>query len=55
MEGEASEPVFSADVDVLLNVSERAQRTAWTAHMESALGDLVVCCRCLCQFYLALI
>ena len=44
MEGDASEPAFSADVDVLLNVSERAQRTAWIAHMESALGDLVVRC-----------
>jgi len=42
MEGDASEPAFSADVDALLSVSERAQRTAWIAHMESALGDLVV-------------
>ena len=42
MDGDAPEPVFSADVDVLLNPSERAQRTAWIAHIESALGDLVV-------------
>lgn len=36
------EPAFSADVDVLLGPSERARRTAWIAHIESALGDLVV-------------
>ena len=42
-EGDASEPAFSADVDVMLDPSERAQRTAWFAHAESALGDLVVC------------
>ncbi|KAI9459423.1 hypothetical protein BJY52DRAFT_367350 [Lactarius psammicola] len=41
IEGDASEPAFSADVDVLLDPSERAQRTAWFAHAESALGDLV--------------
>lgn len=41
----APEPAFSADVDVLLNPSERAQRLAWIAHVESALGDLVVRCR----------
>ncbi|KAH9180855.1 hypothetical protein EDB89DRAFT_1921520 [Lactarius sanguifluus] len=40
-EGDASEPAFSADVDVLLDPLERAQRTAWFAHAESALGDLV--------------
>lgn len=44
MEGDAPEPAFSADVDALLNPSERAQRTAWIAHIESALGDLVVRC-----------
>lgn len=42
MEGDASEPAFSADVDALLDPSERAQRTAWLAHVESSLGDLVV-------------
>ena len=41
-EGDASSPGFSADVDALLDPSERAQRTAWFAHVESALGDLVV-------------
>lgn len=41
-EADAPEPTFSADVDVLLNPSERAQRLAWIAHIESALGDLVV-------------
>ena len=41
-EGDTSEPAFSADVDALLDPSERAQRTAWFAHVESALGDLVV-------------
>lgn len=44
-EADAPEPAFSADVDVLLGPSERAQRTAWIAHIESALGDLVVRCR----------
>ena len=42
VEGDASEPAFSTDVDALLNPSERAQRTAWLAHVESSLGDLVV-------------
>ena len=42
-ETDASEPPFSADVDALLSPLERAQRTAWIAHVESALGDLVVC------------
>ncbi|KAI0263365.1 hypothetical protein BC834DRAFT_971359 [Gloeopeniophorella convolvens] len=32
---------FSADVDVMLSAQERAQRTAWLAHAERALGDLV--------------
>jgi sorting and assembly machinery component 37 len=46
VEADAPEPAFSADVDALLGPSERAQRTAWVAHIESALGDLVVrCCR----------
>ncbi|KAI9511121.1 hypothetical protein F5148DRAFT_1173860 [Russula earlei] len=40
-EADAPEPAFSADVDVLLGPSERAKRTAWIAHVESALGDLV--------------
>ena len=44
-EAGAPDPTFSADVDVLLNPSERAQRMAWIAHVESALGDLVVRCR----------
>jgi sorting and assembly machinery component 37 len=44
MEGDAPGPAFSADIDALLNPSERAQRTAWIAHIESALGDLVVRC-----------
>ena len=43
-EADAPEPPFSADVDVLLGPSERARRTAWAAHIESALGDLVVRC-----------
>ncbi|KAI0306308.1 hypothetical protein B0F90DRAFT_1688817 [Multifurca ochricompacta] len=38
---DAPEPGFSADVDVLLDPSDRALRTAWIAHAESALGDLV--------------
>jgi hypothetical protein len=42
-EADAPEPAFSADVDVLLGPSERARRTAWISHIESALGDLVVC------------
>lgn len=41
-EADTPEPAFSADVDVLLGPSERARRTAWIAHVESALGDLVV-------------
>ncbi|KAH9958310.1 hypothetical protein BC827DRAFT_1136290 [Russula dissimulans] len=40
-EADAHEHAFSADVDVLLSTSERAQRTAWITHVESALGDLV--------------
>ena len=44
VEADAPEPMFSADVDVLLDSSERAQRTAWTAHIEAVLGDLVVRC-----------
>jgi hypothetical protein len=46
-EANGLEPTFSADVDVLLGPLERAQRTAWVAHIESALGDLVVRSRCL--------
>jgi hypothetical protein len=41
-EADAPEPAFSADVDMLLGPSERARRTAWISHIESALGDLVV-------------
>ena len=42
VEADAPEPASTADVDALLGPLERAQRTAWTAHVESALGDLVV-------------
>ena len=41
-DADGSEPAFSADVDALLSTTERARRTAWIAHIESALGDLVV-------------
>ena len=41
-EADGLEPAFSADVDALLSTTERAQRIAWIAHIESALGDLVV-------------
>jgi len=41
-EDDGPEPPFSTDVDVLLSTFERARRTAWIAHIESALGDLVV-------------
>ena len=44
MEGDTLEPAFSADVDTLLSPSERARHTAWIAHTESVLGDLVVRC-----------
>jgi sorting and assembly machinery component 37 len=44
------EPAFSADVDALLSTTERARRTAWTAHIGSALGDLVVRCHRLPKF-----
>ena len=47
---DGSEPAFSADVDALLSTTERARRIAWVAHIESALGDLVVRCRCLFKF-----
>ncbi|KAI0247955.1 hypothetical protein BJV78DRAFT_1241364 [Lactifluus subvellereus] len=40
-EADAPDPAFTADVDALLGPFERAQRTAWIAHVESALGDLV--------------
>ncbi|KAI0321659.1 hypothetical protein OF83DRAFT_1161721 [Amylostereum chailletii] len=37
-----SEPdIFSTDLDILLSLSERAHRTAWAAHVQSTLGDLV--------------
>jgi sorting and assembly machinery component 37 len=50
-----SEPAFSADIDALLSTTERARRIAWTAHIESALGDLVVrCCRLL-KFHIVVI
>jgi sorting and assembly machinery component 37 len=42
VEVDAPEPASTADVDALLGPLERAQRTAWIAHVESALGDLVV-------------
>ena len=48
-EVDGPEPAFSADVDALLSTTERARRTAWVAHIESALGDLVVRCRRLPQ------
>jgi sorting and assembly machinery component 37 len=54
-EAGAPEPAFSADVDALLNPSERAQRIAWIAHIESALGDLVVRCRRLPRFQIVVI
>ena len=38
------EPAFTADVDALLGLSERAERTACVAHVKSGLGDLVVRC-----------
>lgn len=44
-DGDEREPAFSADVDALLSTTERARRIAWIAHVESALGDLVVRCR----------
>lgn len=47
---DGSEPAFSADVDALLSTTERARRIAWIAHIESALGDLVVRCRRLHKF-----
>jgi len=31
-----------ANLDILLSPSQKSQRTAWTAHAESHLGDLVV-------------
>ncbi len=45
---------FSADVDALLSISERARRIAWIAHIESTLGDLVVRCRHLFKFHIVL-
>jgi hypothetical protein len=54
-EAEGPEPAFSADVDALLSITERAKRMAWIAHMESALGDLVVGCRRLLKFYIVVI
>ena len=38
--------LFSVDLDVLLSPVERAKKTAWCAHVESNLGDLVVCPEC---------
>jgi sorting and assembly machinery component 37 len=49
-EADTPEPTFVADVDALLSPLERAQRTAWIAHVESALGDLVVRCPRLYRF-----
>ncbi|KAA1469451.1 hypothetical protein DENSPDRAFT_864175 [Dentipellis sp. KUC8613] len=40
-ENSNSEHMFSADLDLLLSTAERARRTAWCAHVESALGDLL--------------
>jgi sorting and assembly machinery component 37 len=54
-EANGPEPAFSADVDALLSTSERARRTAWIAHIESALGDLVVRCRRLPKFHIVVI
>jgi sorting and assembly machinery component 37 len=54
-EADVPEPGFSADVDALLNTTERARRTAWIAHIESALGDLVVRCRRLPKFHIVVI
>ena len=36
------ESAFSTNLDALLSTPQRAKRTAWRAHVESALGDLVV-------------
>ncbi|KAI0038438.1 hypothetical protein FA95DRAFT_1505676 [Auriscalpium vulgare] len=36
-----AEQLFSADLDVMLSSVERARRTAWCAHVESTLGDLL--------------
>jgi len=33
--------IFSADLDVMLSPSERATRTAWAAHVQYVLGDLL--------------
>ncbi|KAI0064474.1 hypothetical protein BV25DRAFT_1800262 [Artomyces pyxidatus] len=33
--------IFSADLDALLSSIERSKRTAWCAHIETTLGDLV--------------
>jgi hypothetical protein len=49
------EPAFSANVDVLLSTTERAWRIAWIAHVESFLGDLVMCRRRLPKFHIVLI
>lgn len=54
-EANRPEPAFSADVDALLSTAERARRTAWIAHIESALGDLVVRCRRLPKFHIVVI
>jgi hypothetical protein len=54
-EADVPEPGFSADVDALLNTTERARRTAWIAHIESALGDLVVRCRRLPKLHIVVI
>ena len=53
-EDDGPEPAFSADVDALLSTTERARRIAWIAHVESALGDLVVRCR-LPEFHIVVI
>jgi sorting and assembly machinery component 37 len=51
-EADGPELSFSADIDALLSTSERARRIAWIAHIESALGDLVVRCRRLLKFHI---
>jgi sorting and assembly machinery component 37 len=54
-EADGHEPAFSADVDALLSTTERARRIAWIAHVESALGDLVVRCRVLSKSHIVVI
>lgn len=42
----------SPNLDAVLSTSEKAQQVAWCAHVESNLGNLVVCLLCLCLFRL---